>query len=688
MDFAIVRHRLVGGLLLLAAVLMRPAATGFWLAAPWPLRGRHWIAAVFLQFSLALLGGYFVRGGQLRTRLGGLLVLTALFPVAGGLYANAVLLTRRSPRAAPTLSESEAVQAARAKVESWSAVVSQPPSSVSLPGLNLTFTTQPRERPSLSGGFYCSSIRPKGLQEMRTRVTLTGKAQGRFQRVVADQIWKLRQDTWKLDSSKVANLLEVSGPSPWFLEVPVPSLRECPYQQRIERSLAGEKGLDTSMYLGVVRRPAVSVVDVDRDGWDDLFLVRRAGDCVMLRNNQDGSFSDIAPKLGLNLPGPVFCALFADFDNDGDSDAVLGLGNGATYWENVAGQFQARMGFPATGQVASLAAADIDGDGRLELFAASITQGSSLLRLSGHEWKKIQGVAFPPVRAIQGVFSDFDLDGHPDFYLVGNGLSDQLYHNQAGKLVPMGGVANSLAGEARSATVGDVNADGWPDVYVAQPDGRSLLIMNHRGRLKVLSESGLGDCGWPTGAQFVDLNGDGAPDLHIPTGLYTAPAEGPQPQGQSVQARQPHRTFLNLGPKGFLEVTGLTGLDVDGDGRGFAHFDYDHDGRVDLALVNLNRPFFQLFHNELPKQPFVAVRLVGSTSNRDAIGARVQVGEVTQELRAGEGFGSQNSLTLFFPPGKLEVLWPSGKRQSYPPVKSGSLVLFKEGSVPKVSLYR
>jgi len=160
-------------------------------------------------------------------------------------------------------------------------------------------------------------------------------------------------------------------------------------------------------------------------------------------------------------------------------------------------------------------------------------------------------------------------------------------------------------------------------------------------------------------------------------------------------AHERNAFFMNRGlGKSFHKLSGLSGADSPLDSRGFALLDFDHDGDQDFALINANAPSFQLYRTEVPtKGNFIAIRLTGGggdLSNRDAIGARVEVKTQTgrvlmRALNAGEGYGVQNSKTLIVGLGdeksvaEIKVYWPGGRVfESDLPVKAGRLVHFSE----------
>lgn len=173
--------------------------------------------------------------------------------------------------------------------------------------------------------------------------------------------------------------------------------------------------------------------------------------------------------------------------------------------------------------------------------------------------------------------------------------------------------------------------------------------------------------------------------------------------GVSHSGHERNHLFLNLAGQDFADVSGISGADDPADGRAFALLDFDRDGFLDLAVVNANRPLFQLFRNQLgdargaARGRFLALRFEGANrdarprpdaSARDGYGARVEVdlGDATllREHRAGEGFAAQNSARMLIGIGEREtvpevrVRWPSGRRQSATDVAAGTLLTFFE----------
>lgn len=158
--------------------------------------------------------------------------------------------------------------------------------------------------------------------------------------------------------------------------------------------------------------------------------------------------------------------------------------------------------------------------------------------------------------------------------------------------------------------------------------------------------------------------------------------------------------FMNRGGKGFVNASGVSGADSVLDGRSWVIWDYNRDGKSDIALVNANERLLQIFENRGNEDHgFVAIRLRGGMeargvsegfSNRDAIGARITIkagaGKIMRTLSAGEGFAAQNSKTILLGtnsyegPFRVKIVWPSGRSSVAGGVFPGDLVEFGERS--------
>jgi len=258
---------------------------------------------------------------------------------------------------------------------------------------------------------------------------------------------------------------------------------------------------------------SVSVVDVDADGWDDFYVTARWGKNQLWRNRGDGTFEDIAEKVGLDIDGVCNCALFADFDNDGDKDVFIGRSlERARYFVNIDGVFYDRTDEDLDRALpywaSSMSSADVNGDGLLDLYISTyrlpITKPFNVMATQfldadeQVEWKRRRGFDHPVFRltgppnvllinqgggkfarapqasgaelwlsSFQSTWSDYDNDGDPDLFVANDYAPDYIFRNEGGKLID---VTRAVAGEelqgfGMGVTLGDYDNDGLLDPY-------------------------------------------------------------------------------------------------------------------------------------------------------------------------------------------------------------------------------
>ena len=465
------------------------------------------------------------------------------------------------------------------------------------------------------------------------------------------------------------------------------------------------------------------LVDLDGDGDRDL-AAAVADEILLLANDGAGRF-----QLAAAHAAPMTMSLSAaDFDRDGDLDlyacryvSPYGDENAPVpYHDANNGQRNvllrnegglrfadatAACGLDVNNRRFSFAAAweDFDDDGDQDLYVSNDFGRNNLYRNDGPS-RDGAGWRFTDVAAAAGVddvaagmgvtWGDYDRDGRVDLY-VSNMFSRAGSRVTVQRAFRPGDDRTTLAHYRRHAR------------------GNTLFWNAGGGRFEdVTLEAGVEMGRWAWGAIFVDLDLDGWLDLFVPNGFAThegdvelesffwrqvvssspARADGASDdylagwhainslmrQGCSWNGNERNCAFANAGGGRFADVSAVAGLDQLDDGRAAARIDWDFDGDLDLLVTNRTGPRLRLFCNERPRaNGFVALRLVESGGNRDAIGARVSLelaggagAPLVATVRAGEGFLAQSSAWLHFglghaAPGRAEVRWPDGERQVF-----------------------
>ncbi len=487
--------------------------------------------------------------------------------------------------------------------------------------------------------------------------------------------------------------------------------------------------------------------DVDNDGDQDLILSTSAGPVLFLNDGQ-GRFTRVpdAFRFQEGLRGSPMSMAMADYDRDGFLDLYLcvyafyyGAGEGKAgtpmpYYDARNGppsilfrndghghfvDVTREVGLEAGNDRYHFAAAwgDYDGDGWPDLLVANDFGRKNLYHNRGLRDGK---VTFEEVSAQAGVedygagmsaaFFDYDNDGRLDIY-TGNMWS----HN--GQRIT-----------AQPAFMPDAPAE-VRELYGRHARGNSLFRNLGDGRFEDVTLRARAEMGrWAWSSDALDFDSDGWEDLYVVNGMLTRDAGPEDLDGffwRQVVARSPlsrvtgtpyddawrainqaliHRSIAshqrnvllrNDGQGGFDDVSGAVGLDLDQDGRSFAVLDYDRDGDPDLVVMAArSAPQLRIFRNDYSERgAALAVRLLGTRSNRDAVGARVTVEtdrlRRTKVVNAGSGFLSQHSKELLFGLGpsqrvvRLTVDWPSGTTQAFADVPLNHRLRIEEGGEPR-----
>jgi hypothetical protein len=399
---------------------------------------------------------------------------------------------------------------------------------------------------------------------------------------------------------------------------------------------------------------AAVAADYDNDGNVDL-LVTGYGRAVLYRNKGDGTFEDVSAKAGINVPGWSIGAAWLDYDRDGCVDLFIGR---YVKFDPDYRAYYAADNYPGP----------LDYEPEANVLLHNNCNGTFT------DVSEKAGIARFKSRAMGVTAADFDLDGYPDIYVANDKTENFLFHNEHNgafkEIALSAGVAYGQSGENTSAmgpVFSDFDQDGRVDLWVS--DSKYNRLMKNVGQLKFedateragISQLAAQYVSWGTGVH--DFDNDGRVDIFVAHG------------GLIHMVPQEHSVFRNAGAWKFEDVSRAAGpfFEVKSVARGAAFADYDNDGKIDVFIVNLGSPAF-LLHNASPgANHWLQVKLVGRKSNRDGIGAQVELvaGGLRQQRErvAGSGYLSQDDPRIHFGLGsspkvdKLTVIWPSGIRQ-------------------------
>jgi len=491
--------------------------------------------------------------------------------------------------------------------------------------------------------------------------------------------------------------------------------------------------------------------DYDNDGWMDIFILggsRLEGPPAsasnrLYKNNRDGTFTDVTEKAGLKDSAWANGVCVGDYNNDGNEDLFCTYyGQNRLYRNNGDGTFadvtkQAGLNSEVTRFGSGCTFLDYNRDGLLDLFVSNYVQfdlqhapkpsatnptcsyegvavycgprgmvaGShSLYRNNGDgtftDVSKESGIAaVHSSYALTAVAADFDEDGWPDIFVASDSSPSLLFMNQHDGTFREEGLLRGVAVSAEGTEyagmgvgVGDYKLDGHLDLFKTHFQRQPSGLYSNSGKADfedVTAKSGIARenryVSW--GAGFADLDNDGFPDLFLVTGNVYPELERLFPQ---LPYKGPRIVFRNLGNGTFerlIEEAG-PGVSAPHPSRGCAFGDFDNDGDVDMVIMNVNEPP-SLLRNDCPKENhWLKVKLIGTKSNRSAIGARVLVRYgnrvQVQALMSQSSYLSCNDPRLHFGLGKqtiadIEICWPNGLVEHAKQISANQLLTFREG---------
>jgi hypothetical protein len=491
-------------------------------------------------------------------------------------------------------------------------------------------------------------------------------------------------------------------------------------------------------YLPETLGPGCAFLDYDNDGWQDIILIngmdwpghkKRRTTLRLYHNNRNGTFTDVTKRAGLDIEMYGLGVAVGDFDNDGFPDLFIScVGQSRLFRNTGKGTFVDATEHCGLGNRRGFSTSalwfDYDRDGHLDLFVCNYVKWSPeqdvFCSLDAKHKSYCTPEAyrgetswlfhnrgngtFEDVTAASGIFDssskslgvamlDHELDGWIDLFVANDTQPNKLYQNMHdGRFQDVAlkaGVAFSEDGKARAGMgvdVADYDNSGIPGLVVTNFDNEMLgFYRGTKGGIYIdqapssnigrLSQRSLG-----FGCFFFDADLDGLLDLLVVNGHIDDTVRNVR--ADTSYAQPPH-LFLNRGRDGFYDVAAEAGDDFARPkvGRGAAFGDFDNDGDPDV-LITTNNGLAHLFRNDqLAGNRSIRLRLVGTKSNRDAIGASVRLYRGSESssrmVKSGSSYLSQSELPVTFGMGKRDIAerlvihWPSGRTEEYKNLRAG-----------------
>ncbi len=525
--------------------------------------------------------------------------------------------------------------------------------------------------------------------------------------------------------------------------------------QRLGINFQHQASHTSRKYLPETMGSGVALFDYDNDGRLDIFLVNGAplGNPTpngtipqktgpkywnrLYHQKADGTFEDVTEKAGLQGSGYGMGVAVGDYDNDGYEDLyVTAYGGNKLYHNNGDGTFSdvtAKAAVGGSGWSTSAAWVDLDGDGFLDLVVLRYVEWDFDDIWCGEHKEGYRAYCHPdyfkparplvyhnngdgtftevaeklglskPAKGLGVALADYDRDGHIDLFFANDSMVEYLYHNKGDGSFEEVGLVSEVAVDIDGRTYAgmgvdfaDYNNDGWPDIVVTDlANQRYALYQNNGDRTFTyastrsgLAGMTLAHSGW--GVRLFDFDNDGWKDLLVAQGHDLDTIELTNP---NLHYREPLLLARNTG-KGFVDVSQSSGeiFNQSWVARGLAIGDLDNDGRLDAVVTTNDGPAYVLRNETLSANHWLLLRLVGHKSNRDAIGAGVNLvtasGQQFATVSTASSYLSSGDKRIHFGLGKeksadsIEIRWPSGIVQTLKNIPADQVLQIDEPIAP------
>lgn len=472
------------------------------------------------------------------------------------------------------------------------------------------------------------------------------------------------------DPTPPGTIPKKSGPSYWNRL----------YHQKKDGSF--EDVTERAGVAGVGYGMGVATGDYDNDGYEDLY-VTEFGHNILYHNNGDGTFTDVTAEAGVGSDGWSTSATWVDYDNDGRLDLIVARYMSWDFSDIWCGEHE---------------------PGRRAYCHPNLFKPISLLLYHNEDGKHFREVSreagmTTPGKGLGVAIADYDHDGNIDIFVANDSMQEFLFHNKGGGKFEDVGLETETAvdGDGRTyAGMGvdfaDYNNDGWPDLIVTDLGNEKYAsytnsrdgTFTYATYLNGLAGITLLHSGW--GVRLLDYDNDGWKDLFVAQGHVLDTIDISTP---TLHYREPLLLARNTG-RGFVDVSKASGqiFSQQWAARGMASGDIDNDGRQDVVITTSNGPAYVL-RNETPAtNHWITLKLIGTKSNRDGIGAAIRLitaaGLQYATVTTGGSYCSASDVRPHFGLGKdkvvrdIEIRWPSGIVQHLSEVPADRILSVRE----------